>query len=197
MKKYLIPIGLALFITLGGTAIANEKNPADYIKNLMDTTVIPLLSDAEKSIQATSQGYENELSALVKDAHFQVSRELTSWNESELKRVNNELSAYYALQLAVIEDATEKEIRAGKLKITEQLNAYMAKEKAKIDAALNATTGEIKGVDSKKPIHIEPPVEEVEIEDGTDGEFVQDGSELMESEEPDTSPIIETSERDE
>jgi hypothetical protein len=201
VKKLIASMGVAIFVTVGGTALANERSPTDYIKDLIDSIVSPLIFNVEETIQENSQGYANELSILVEASYSRASIELSSWKESELARVNRELSTYYAVKSAEIKDAAKKEIRAGKSEITKQLNAGMAEEKAKIDAALKASNGEIKGGDVETPILVEPPIEQdvVESEEGSEEENVQDGSELIEHEEneqTDTNPTIETSELD-
>ncbi|MFF2753505.1 hypothetical protein ACFVR1_07055 [Psychrobacillus sp. NPDC058041] len=136
MKEVITLIAIVICLTVGGTALANEKSPTDYIKDMMFSILNPILLDVEEHVQKRGEYYADQIAALVQETREDVSLELILWKEQEEARAERELEDYYNLLVAELQASMEKESEASKLDITNKTNLEIEQGKAAIEEAL-------------------------------------------------------------
>lgn len=185
MKEVITLIVLIICVTFGGTALANEQSPTDYIKEMMFSILDPILLDVEEHIQKRGEYYADKISALVEETQKGVSLELIHWEEEEIARAEQELENYYNSMVADLQASVENDSAKSKLEITNKTNLEIEKGKAEIEKKLTLTNGQKDDIDSS---------EESELNNESENETVIEESNVV---EPVTTEPVETIEIDE
>lgn len=185
LKEVITLIAILICLTVGGTALANEKSPTDYIKDMMFSILNPILLDAEEHVQKRGEYYADQIAALVQESRGNVSLELLLWKEQEEARAERELESYYNKLVAELLASIEKEREDGKSKITNNINLEIEKEKAEIEKKLILNAGH------KEDIEVD---EETELNNENKNETVNDESNLLDPVTTETEYTIEINE---
>lgn len=131
-KEVFTSIALASLVTFGGTALANERSPTDYIKDMVASIVNPILFDVEEYIQGRSEFYSDKIAEIVQETQNNISSELILWKEQEEARAEKELEIYYQSIVEDLRVSIEKESNESKVEITKKTNREIEEAKAKI-----------------------------------------------------------------